>query len=41
MDIDIRGVTDTNAGWAQILTGYYPEISGVYSNRLYRPIPEG
>ncbi|MHC9538735.1 MAG: alkaline phosphatase family protein [Vulcanimicrobiota bacterium] len=41
VDIDIRGVTDTNAGWAQILTGYYPEISGVYSNRRYRPIPEG
>ncbi len=41
VDIDIRGVTDTNAGWSQILTGYYPEISGVYSNRRYRPIPEG
>jgi len=41
VDIDIRGVTDTKAGWAQILTGCSPEISGVYSNSRYRPIPEG
>jgi len=41
VDIDIKGVTDTKAGWAQILTGCYPEITGVYSNRRFRPIPEG
>jgi len=41
VDINIRGVTDTKAGWAQILTGCSPEISGVYSNSRYRPIPEG
>lgn len=41
VDIDIRGTTDTKAGWSQILTGYNPEVTGVYSNRLYRPIPKG
>ncbi len=39
--IDIEGVTDTKAGWSQILTGYYPEVTGVYSNRKYQPVPEG
>jgi precorrin-6B methylase 2 len=39
--IDIEGKTDTKAGWSQILTGYYPEVTGVYSNRLYQPIPKG
>jgi predicted AlkP superfamily pyrophosphatase or phosphodiesterase len=39
--IDIEGVTDTKAGWSQILTGYYPEVTGVYSNRKYQPIPRG
>ncbi len=41
IDIDIEGITDTEAGWAQILTGYYPEVTGVYSNRQYHPIPKG
>ena len=41
VDIDIEGKTDTKAGWAQILTGYYPEVTGVYSNREYQPIPKG
>jgi predicted AlkP superfamily pyrophosphatase or phosphodiesterase len=41
IDIDIYGVTDTKAGWSQILTGYKPEVTGVYSNSNYRPIPEG
>jgi arylsulfatase A-like enzyme len=39
--IDIEGVTDTKAGWSQILTGYYPNVTGVYSNRQYQPIPKG
>ena len=39
--IDIEGVTDTKAGWSQILTGYYPEVTGVYSNGRYQPIPRG
>jgi len=41
VQIDIEGKTDTKAGWSQILTGYYPDITGVYSNRLYQPIPKG
>ena len=41
IEIDIEGVTDTKAGWSQILTGYYPEVTGVYSNRKYQPIPKG
>ncbi|MGQ9778610.1 MAG: alkaline phosphatase family protein [Bacillota bacterium] len=39
--IDVLRVTDTKAGWAQILTGYEPEVTGVYSNGRYRPIPKG
>ena len=39
--IDIEGKTDTKAGWSQILTGYYPEVTGVYSNARYQPIPVG
>lgn len=39
--IDIEGTTDTKAGWSQILTGYYPEVTGVYSNGRYQPIPKG
>ena len=41
VNIDIEGVTDTTAGWAQILTGYLPEITGVFSNALYQPVPRG
>ena len=41
VEIDIEGKTDTKAGWAQILTGYYPEVTGVYSNQEYQPIPKG
>lgn len=42
VDIDITtGATDTKAGWTQILTGYVPEKTGVYSNSRYQPIPEG
>jgi len=41
VDIDIRGTTDTKAGWSQILTGYDPDVTGVYSNSKYQPVPEG
>lgn len=41
VDIDILGVTDTKAGWSQILTGYNPNVTGVYSNREYQPVPKG
>ena len=41
VDIDIRGTTDTKAGWSQILTGYDPEVTGVYSNGKYQPVPTG
>jgi len=37
----IYGATDTKAGWTQILTGYNPEVSGVYSNSKFRDVPEG
>ncbi len=42
VDIDVVGhQTDTKAGHTQMLTGYEPEITGVYSNGKYRPIPVG
>jgi hypothetical protein len=42
VDIDVTsGATDTKAGWTQILTGYRCEVTGVYSNGKYQPIPEG
>jgi len=42
VDIDVSGhVTDTRAGHAQMLTGYDPNITGVVSNTLFRPIPLG
>jgi hypothetical protein len=37
----ITGATDTKAGWSQILTGYNPEVTGVYNNGRFRDIPEG
>jgi len=39
--IDVEGTTDTKAGWSQILTGYYPEVTGVYSNGRFQPVPKG
>ena len=39
--IDIIRVTKTKPGWAQILTGYEPEVTGVFSNSRYHPIPKG
>lgn len=41
VEIDIEGKTDTKAGWSQILTGYLPEKTGVYSNSKFQPVPEG
>lgn len=42
VDIDVVGhQTDTKAGHTQMLTGYEPETTGVYSNSKYRPIPVG
>ena len=41
VDIDIRGTTDTKAGWTQILTGYDPDVTGVYSNGRFQPAPKG
>lgn len=35
------GATETKPGWAEILTGYGPKITGVYSNKKFTPIPEG
>jgi precorrin-6B methylase 2 len=40
VEIDVEGKTDTTAGWVQILTGYYPEVTGVYGNYQYKPIPK-
>ena len=42
VDVDVTsGATDTKAGWAQILTGYRPEVTGVYSNGRYHDVPAG
>jgi len=41
VDIDVDTKTDTKAGWTEILTGCGPERTGVYSNAIYRAIPEG
>jgi hypothetical protein len=32
---------DTKPGFVQILTGYDPDVTGVYSNTRYRPVPPG
>jgi hypothetical protein len=39
--IDVIRTTDTKAGWTQILTGYEPEKTGVFSNGRFGPIPKG
>ena len=39
--IDVNRTTDTKAGWSQILSGYEPEVTGVFSNSRYQPIPKG
>jgi predicted AlkP superfamily pyrophosphatase or phosphodiesterase len=35
------GATDTKAGWTEILTGYDPDYTGVYSNSNFQSIPKG
>jgi len=37
----VTGATDTKAGWTQILTGYHPEVTGVFSNSRFKDVPEG
>ena len=39
VDIDVQGETDTRAGWAEILTGCEPSVTGVYSNVRYNDLP--
>ena len=41
VSVDVLRTTDTKSGWTQILTGYEPEKTGVFSNYFYGPIPEG
>lgn len=42
VNIDIVGhQTDTKAGHTQMLTGYEPATTGVFSNGKYKPIPLG
>ena len=42
VDIDVTtDATETGPGWSQILTGYFADKTGVQSNKIYRPIPEG
>jgi predicted AlkP superfamily pyrophosphatase or phosphodiesterase len=42
VDIEVTGhPTDTKPGHAQLLTGYDPNITGVYSNGNFGPIPRG
>jgi len=42
VDVDVvNGATDTKAGWSQILTGYNPPVTGVYSNGRYDAVPKG
>lgn len=36
-----NGETMTKPGWAQILSGYNAEITGIYSNTKYAPLPKG
>jgi hypothetical protein len=42
VDVDVKsGATDTKAGWTQILTGYRPQVTGVYNNSRFRDVPAG
>jgi hypothetical protein len=36
-----NGATETKPGWAQLFSGYNAEVTGVWSNGEYQPIPEG
>ncbi len=33
--------TATKPGWTEVLTGCSPAVTGIYSNKFYRPIPQG
>ena len=35
------GYTATKPGWAQILSGYDAEVTGIVSNKIFRALPEG
>jgi arylsulfatase A-like enzyme len=41
LDQEVKGKTDTKAGWTQTLTGYNPNVTGVYSNARYHDVPKG
>jgi predicted AlkP superfamily pyrophosphatase or phosphodiesterase len=42
VDLDVTGhMTDTKPGHAQMLTGYDPNLTGVWSNSKFGPIPAG
>jgi hypothetical protein len=42
VDIEVSGhITDTKAGHAQMLTGYDANLTGVFSNTRFQPIPRG
>ncbi len=42
LPMEIRGhATDTKAGHAEMLSGYGPQVTGIFSNRYYQAIPEG
>ena len=42
VDLEVTGhQTDTKAGHAQMLTGYGPALTGVYSDGKFDPIPRG
>ena len=41
VDEEVKGKTDTKAGWTQILTGYDPNVTGVFNNAKYRDVPKG
>ncbi len=42
VDVEVTGhATDTRSGHAQILTGCDPQVTGVFTNSRFRPIPPG
>jgi hypothetical protein len=41
VEIDVHRITDTKAGWTEILTGYPPEDTGTQDNQHYQAIPQG
>jgi hypothetical protein len=42
VNIDVKtDATETAPGWSQILTGYFADKTGVKTDAIFRPIPEG